>query len=448
MRIPQLGFQKEVEEVVRACPRSRQTMLFSATITASVATLANLSLNAPLQVKVDPLFNVATKLRQEFVRLRPSKEHEREAVLLSLVTRTFLKRAIIFLSSKKHAHRIKIIFGLLGLRAAELHGNLTQLQRLQALDDFRDGKADFLLATDLAGRGLDIKGVQTVINYELPTEHKTYVHRVGRTARAGSDGRAVSLVTERDRAFLKQVLKHARDVVCTRTVPPESVAHWVNRLSDLESEISAVMREEAEEKALRVTEMELHKASNLMEHRDEIMSRPARSWFQTSKERQALKDEARLQQPTAGGAPTDTASEGGAKKRASAELDPPKKVKRDKYAGLTRKQRRARQRTEAFAADVDEDGGGGIAMPNQKAAAKSAKSAKRRMKLGPSAGGDEKRRKLQHDAPGDAGGGSRNKEPRAPKAPKAERPKGRADKAPKKMRAHSKPKYAKARKRR
>lgn len=112
---------------------------------------------------------MAESLQQEFVRLRPNKEHEREAVLLSLCTRTFTSRTIIFLASKVHAHRVKVLFGLFGLVAAELHGNLTQTQRLQALDDFRDGKADFLLATDLAGRGLDIRGVSTVINYELPS---------------------------------------------------------------------------------------------------------------------------------------------------------------------------------------------------------------------------------------------------------------------------------------
>ena len=131
--------------------------------------MAQLALEKPLQVKVDPTMNVATNLQQEFVRLRPNREHEREAVLLSLCTRTFKTKCIIFLSSKVHAHRVRVLFGLFGLVAAELHGNLTQTQRLQALDDFRDGKADFLLATDLAGRGLDIRGVSTVINYELPS---------------------------------------------------------------------------------------------------------------------------------------------------------------------------------------------------------------------------------------------------------------------------------------
>ena len=260
-RMLEIGFEQEVDQIVRACPRSRQTLLFSATISSSVASLAKLSLDAPVQVKVDPTFNVAETLQQEFVRLKPSKEHEREAVLLSLCSRTFTSKVIIFLSSKVHAHRVKILFGLFGLVAAELHGNLTQTQRLQALDDFRDGKADFLIATDLAGRGLDIRGVQTVINYELPTELKTYIHRVGRTARAGSDGRAVSIVAERDRAFLKQVLKHAADVVRTRTVPPESIEHWVERIGAVEAEVGEVLQEEKEEKAIRVAEMEVRRLS-------------------------------------------------------------------------------------------------------------------------------------------------------------------------------------------
>lgn len=123
------------------------------------------------------------------------------------------------------AHRFKIIFGLSKLNATELHGNLTQLQvafihvtvftrsshsqRLEALERFRDGKVDFLLATDLAARGLDILGIETVINYMLPRNLKDYIHRVGRTARAGARGTSISIASHSDRTLLKQILKTA-----------------------------------------------------------------------------------------------------------------------------------------------------------------------------------------------------------------------------------------------
>ena len=272
-RMLDIGFRDEVEEIVRACPTKRQTLLFSATISEEVAALANVSLNKPVQLRVDPLFNVNTQLTQEFVRLKAHKEHEREATLLSLAARTFTSRAIIFVASKATAHRLKILFGLAGLRAAELHGNLTQQQRLDALDTFAAADADFLIATDLAGRGLDIKGVTTVINYELPTEMKTYVHRVGRTARAGADGGAVSLVAERDRPFLKLVLKHATSAVKTRAVPQESVGYWAGRIAGMEGEVASVLAEERDEKALQWRRW-ANKASNLIDHREEIMARP------------------------------------------------------------------------------------------------------------------------------------------------------------------------------
>jgi len=98
------------------------------------------------------------------------KEHEgdREAMLLCLCTRTFHKRCIIFTREKRRAHRLRILFGLVGIKVEELHGNLTQIQRLESLEKFRDGQCDFLIATDLAGRGLDISGIDVVINFEVP----------------------------------------------------------------------------------------------------------------------------------------------------------------------------------------------------------------------------------------------------------------------------------------
>ena len=458
-RLLELGFQAEIEEIVRACPRSRQTMLFSATISHDVAALAALSLDKPLQVKVDPTNQTAAGLQQEFVRLRPNKEHEREAVLLALATRTFKSRCIVFLGSKKQAHRVKILFGLVGLRAAELHGDLSQMQRLEALDRFREGRADFLLATDLAGRGLDIRNVQTVINYELPTELRTYIHRVGRTARAGREGRAVSIVAERDRAFLKQVLKHAHaadQVVQTRTVPTESLSHWVARLAALEPQVSEVMEEEGTDKVLRAAEMEATKASNLLTHREEIMSRPARTWFQSSNERAAAKELApRTARAAVGGEGGEAGEGGGAsnaagkrKRGADKERDMERKpIKRDKYAGMPRKKRRRLQRDELLAAETDpESGDKAIKLPNQKAAARSFKAAERRAGV-PLLG----KRALLGASPGMSDRPAPKRQKTAAPSPAAERSPGSKPRSerriPKKIRSHSKAKYSKPRKR-
>jgi ATP-dependent RNA helicase DDX27 len=122
-----------------------------------------------------------------------SGERHREALLIALCTRSFATgRTIIFFRSKAQAHRMKILFTLFGQgleRSDELHGDLTQEQRLRALKRFREGEIGFLLATDLASRGLDIKGIENVINYEMPKSIEIYLHRVGRTARAGRKGR-------------------------------------------------------------------------------------------------------------------------------------------------------------------------------------------------------------------------------------------------------------------
>lgn len=126
-------------------------------------------------------------------------------------------------------------------------------QRLQALNDFKSGRVDYLLATDLASRGLDIKGVETVINYDMPGQLAQYTHRVGRTARAGRKGRSISLVGEQDRKMLKAVIKSSReevDAVRHRVVPAEAVRAMKERLKELEEEVEEVLREEKEEKAV------------------------------------------------------------------------------------------------------------------------------------------------------------------------------------------------------
>lgn len=136
-------------------------------------------------------------------------EEQREPMLLSLLTRHFPSETIVFCEKKVEAHRLHIILGLMGIKSSELHGNLTQTQRLQALDRFAKKEVDIMLATDVAARGLDIKGVKTVINLHMPKDEATYIHRVGRTARAGLSGRAVTFVEEDRRQMMKELVKRA-----------------------------------------------------------------------------------------------------------------------------------------------------------------------------------------------------------------------------------------------
>jgi ATP-dependent RNA helicase DDX27 len=123
---------------------------------------------------------------------------------------------------------------------------------MQALADFKDGKVQYLLATDLASRGLDIKGVETVINYDMPGQLAAYIHRIGRTARAGRKGRSITLVGEADRKMLKAAVKASpADQVRHRVIPPEAIVKMAGTLDELKGEIQEVLKEEKEEKAVR-----------------------------------------------------------------------------------------------------------------------------------------------------------------------------------------------------
>lgn len=284
-RLLELGFSNEVHELVRLCPPRRQTMLFSATMTEEVNELVKLSLVNPVRLSADPSTQRPATLLEQVVKIRPQHEGDKEAVLLALCSRSFTSKVIIFSGTKVEAHRLKILFGLSGLNAAELHGNLTQAQRLDALELFRKKNVDFLIATDVAARGLDIVGVETVINFECPRDITTYVHRVGRTARAGQQGCAVTFVSEKDRNLLKSVAKRAGSKLSSRIVPVGVILEWHNKIIEMENSVRAVIKEEREERALRKAEMEANKAQNLMDYESEIFSRPKKIWFQTPKEK-------------------------------------------------------------------------------------------------------------------------------------------------------------------
>lgn len=251
-RILEEGFKDELTEIIRACPLNRSSLLFSATITEDVSELARLSLNKPVRIKIDDLAASSATLTQEFLRVRTGSKQDlaaREATLVTVCRRTFQSKCIVFFRNKTTAHRMRVVFGLCGLRADELHGDLTQEQRLTALQKFKEGSVDYLLATDLASRGLDIKGVETVLNFEMPNSVEIYLHRVGRTARAGKDGRALTLVGETDRKMVKQAIKKApAESVKQRKLDADTVGKTLEELKNLKGDIEAVLSEEKEEK--------------------------------------------------------------------------------------------------------------------------------------------------------------------------------------------------------
>ncbi|KAG8219828.1 DEAD-domain-containing protein [Butyriboletus roseoflavus] len=355
------GFADELGEIIKACPVSRQTMLFSATMTDSVDELVKMSLNKPVRLFVDPKHRTAKGLVQEFVRVRAEKGAERTALLVTLCKRSFKQGVIVFFPSKKLAHQIRIVFGLLDMKAGELHGDLSQEQRLEALRLFRNGHVNFLMATDLASRGLDIKGIETVVNYDMPNQLSQYLHRVGRTARAGKSGRSITLVGEGDRKMLKAVVKHSsgEDSVRHRIIPTDVLTRWAKKVESLKPEIASILQEEREEKQIRRAEMELSKSQNMIDHEAEIFSRPARTWFQTEKERSKAAAVSKLHHEH--GAAISASSKKGATSEDTS------KPKRDKYAGLSRKAKRRK-----MAMEVDKEIGDNAGL---NAAIRSAKKA-------------------------------------------------------------------------
>ncbi|KAG9055772.1 nucleolar DEAD-box protein required for synthesis of 60S ribosomal subunit [Serendipita sp. 407] len=378
------GFADELTEIVKACPKSRQTMLFSATMTDSVDELVRMSLDKPVRLFVDPKRSTAKGLVQEFVRVKAGREPDRAALLVALCKRTFKEKVIIFFRSKKLAHQMRIMFGLLDLPAEELHGDLTQEQRLSSLQRFRDSKVNYLMATDLASRGLDIKGIETVINYDMPGQFAQYLHRVGRTARAGKRGRSVTLVGEADRKMLKAAIKHGtdEDKVRHRIVPPDAVEKWSTQLESLQDNVKHILEEEKESKHMRKAEMELQKGENLLKYEEEIHSRPARTWFQSSKEKlKSQGSEFMFISFGFGSNKTEISRKqyeagfGEAKENKKAMVEPNNhKPKRDKHAGLSR---RVKRRKLAQEEDAKLDAGASI-----ESSIRSAKKAQRPTKIG------------------------------------------------------------------
>ena len=183
------------------------------------------------------------------------------------------------------------------------------------MESFRANTVTHLLATDVASRGLDIKGVETVINYEAPQSHSIYLHRVGRTARAGRSGRACTIAAEPDRKVVKAAVKAAKAQgakILSRIIKPEDADELAKKINAVEDEVEEVLKEEKEERQLGQVEMQVRKGQNIMQHEDEIMARPKRTWFESEKEKRIAKKAGRQE--------LNGPDEGGGKKRKAGKL--------------------------------------------------------------------------------------------------------------------------------
>lgn len=209
-RMLAMGFIQDVRKIVSHLPAKRQTVMFSATMPDQIASLAQSILHNPQRVEVTPESTTAERINQSVLFVNRA---DKRAVLEHLLAVNGIERALIFTRTKHGANRLAEQLDKEGVSAAAIHGNKSQGARQQALNAFREGKLRALVATDIAARGIDVEGLTHVINYELPNEPESYVHRIGRTARAGADGTAISLCELEEVAYLRDIEKSIRQQV-------------------------------------------------------------------------------------------------------------------------------------------------------------------------------------------------------------------------------------------
>src|SRR4029078_8472359 len=201
-RMLDMGFLPALRPVVAALPRRRQTLLFSATLSEGITGLASEFTRDAVRVDVSPQQVVAATVTHQVHHVPVERKRD---VLTHILTQQCVARARVFCKTKRGANRVGEDLERGGVRAGVIHGNKSQGARSRALTDFKTGRVRVLVATDIAARGLDITNLPLVVNFDLPLVPEDYVHRVGRTGRAGLTGRAVSLVTTSETAVLRQI---------------------------------------------------------------------------------------------------------------------------------------------------------------------------------------------------------------------------------------------------
>lgn len=228
-RMLDMGFINDIRKIIALLPPQRQNLFFSATMPQDIQQLSKSLLTDPVRVEVTPVSSTAEKINQSIYYVDKSKKRD---LLRHVLQDKTLNKVIVFTRTKHGANRVVEVLVKNQIRSAAIHGNKSQSARQRALEDFREGAIRVLVATDIAARGIDIDDISHVINFELPNVSESYVHRIGRTARAGASGSAISFCDQEEKAYVRDIEKligksipvnpdhpyHSRDIEMARTL--------------------------------------------------------------------------------------------------------------------------------------------------------------------------------------------------------------------------------------
>src|SRR4030095_6540648 len=214
-RMLDMGFAPQLNRILKTVPKQRQTLLFSATMPQQLLKLATSHLALPVHVEVAPSGTAAANVEQEIYIIR----QEAKLSLLEKLLQAHSGSMLVFSRTKHGAKKITRVLKLMGHESAEIHANRSQSQRKEALSGFKSGKYRVLVATDIAARGIDVKGIETVVNFDLPDNSEDYVHPIGRTGRAGHQGRAISFATPDQQYEIRTIEKLIRKTLKVSKLP-------------------------------------------------------------------------------------------------------------------------------------------------------------------------------------------------------------------------------------
>jgi ATP-dependent RNA helicase RhlE len=239
-----LGFIHALRKIVKMVPRQRQTLFFSATMPQSIRELADQFIKDPALVSIKPAATTAERVDQYATLVNQA---EKQALLTMTLRDPAIERVLVFTRTKHGADRVVRLLGGNDIAANAIHGNKSQANRERALAAFKTGEVKVLVATDIAARGIDVSGVSHVINFELPNVPEQYVHRIGRTARAGNDGIAISFVADDERPYLRDIERLTRQKIPLKALPENFLAEAAKIVST-RSKQSVTAQQERDER--------------------------------------------------------------------------------------------------------------------------------------------------------------------------------------------------------